>query len=253
MIGIHIKPTIGIGDGLQYSSLPENYFRATGQKLVDLDRPWFFDDNPYVIRDENAVVDKKIQMWNFPNQYPWPKMPAHKPQVYRSNAEIWAKVFDVEAVLTRPRLYRFESFPFEQRQLILFQTQGISHGKMPEHIVKHVIEKYSATDRLYHLAAPGDTEDLGIPKIMPANLWDLAEVISKSRMLIGPDSGPSWIAACYPDVISKKVRTKPTAEHFAEWVPLEVANIHAHWDSREHMVFNPSEDDIGFTWSYRKI
>lgn len=255
MIGIEIKQKIGIGDGLQFSSLPENYFRATGEMLVDVNRPWFFDSNPFVIRDDKVKLEKTLQMWNFsPKQYDWPLPRAeNEPQVYLSNAEIWASLFGVKAELTRPRLYRFEDFPFHERKMILFQTEGMSHGKMPQYIIQHVLDKYRATGNLYHLAAPGTEEDIGLPKIMPATLWDLAQVISQAAMIIGLDSGPSWIASCYPDVISKKVRTKPSLEVLDGWIPLEIANVHSHWDDRCHQIFNVSDRDIGFTWSYRKI
>ncbi len=251
MQGISIKPTIGIGDALQYSSLPENYFRATGQKMVDVSKPWFFDHNPFVSRDVQAT---KIQeMWNFsPGQYEWPNpREKDKPAVYLSNAEIWASVFKVPCILSRPRLYRFEEFPYEQRENILLHADGISHGEMPEHIVAHVIKKYGPTRKLYQIG--NRMRDYGLPMIKTATLWELAEVISKARMVIGVDSGPSWIAACYPDVISKKVRTKPIPEIFKTWVPLEIRQIHSHWDSREHMIYNPTDVDIGFTWSYRRI
>lgn len=255
MIGLSIKKTIGIGDALQFSSLPENYFRATGKKLVDVCGHWFFDHNPFVIRDDSIKLDKVVEMWNFsPTQYQWPNPRKDgKPKVYLSNAEVWASLFEVPCVLNRPRLYRFEEYPFHNRQIILLHTSGVSHGEMPAYIIDHVIKKYGATNNLYHIGPP-NSKDYGIPKIMTATLWDLAEVISKSRMLIGVDSSPSWVAACYPDVIVKKVRTKPIPpEQFENWVPLDMGNIHSFWDDRCHQIYNISEKDIGFTYSYKRI
>lgn len=256
MIGMDIKTTIGVGDALQFSSLPENYYRATGHKLLDMSQPWFFDHNPYVIRQgsEKIVPNKVVQMWNFchPDKYEWP-IPRHKdkPKVYLSNAEIWASLLNVPVVMNRPRLYRFEEFPYEERQTILFHIDGRSHGMMPEHIIDHVLKKYSNTRNLYQIGT--SSRDLGIPKLKTSTLWDLAAVISKAKMLIGVDSGPSWIAACYPDVVVKKLRTKPSDDVLKTWVPLEIHNIHSHWDDRCHQIFNVTEDDIGFTYSYRKI
>lgn len=257
MLGISIKPTIGIGDALQFSSLPENYYQATGNRLIDVSRPWFFDFNPFVVRDGRnhlkAVPEKVIEMWNFsPKQFDWPVPKERDAKVYLSNAEIWAGVFNVPASLNRPRLYMHEDYPFKDREIILLHTHGKSHGVMPDHVITHVLKKYGPTKQLYHIG-PKDTPDLRIPKIGTATLWDLAAVISKARMLIGVDSGPSWIAACYPDVVVKKLRTKPVAERFKNWVPLEIGNIHSHWDDRCHQIFNPSEQDVGFTSSYRKI
>lgn len=253
MIGISIKKTIGVGDALQYSSLPENYFRHTEQKLIDVSHPWFFDHNPFVIRDPNVKPHKTVEMWNYsPTQYNFPIPRKGKPEVYLSNAEIWAAVLGVPCVLNRPRIYRFEDYPFEEREMIFLQTLGASHGEMPEHIVEHVINKYAPTKNIFHVG-PGKT--YGLPSIgVKETLWDLAEILARARMIICLDSGPAWIGACYPDVIVKKVRTKPNPpDEFAKWIPLEIRNIHSHWDSREHMIYNVSDKDYGFTWSYKRI
>ncbi len=250
-IGISIKPTIGVGDQLQFSSLPENYFRATGNKLVDISKPWFFDDNPFVLRDVDA--EKVTELWNFsPKTWNWPNpRGAGRPGVYTSNAEIWASLFNVPVRLNRPRIYRHESYPFDLRQKILVHTDGISHGRMTPAVLEHVIAKYGATRQLHFIGK--DPPRIGLPIIETPTLWDLARVISEARMLIGMDSGPSWIAACYPDVIVKKLRYKPASHQFDSWVPLEVKNIHSHWDDRCHQIYNPTDEDIGFTSSFRKL
>ena len=259
MIGISINSRIGLGDALQFSSLPENYFVATGKKLIDVSKPWFFDHNPYIIRDEKP---KTIQeMWNFPNVFEWPhprtkegylKYRETIPGVYLSNAEIWASVFKVPVSLNRPRLYQFEDFPYEKREMILIHPEGRSHGDMPKHIIDHVVKKYRQCN-LYQIGHR-DAHIGGVKYLPTKTLWELAELISKAKMLIGMDSGPSWIAACFPDIIVKKIRTKPNPpELFKDWVPLEIFNIHSHWDDRCHQIYNVTDKDIGFTWSYKRI
>lgn len=250
MIGISIKSTIGIGDSLQFSSVPENYYNATGKKLYDISKPWFFDHNPYVTRELSESLTKKIEMWNYsPKQWDWPRPRIES--VYLSNAEIWANVLGVKnPSLIRPRLYRYEAFVFDDREAILIHTQGKSHGAMPDHILDHVLKKYRK--RAIHIG-PEDSRVNDIPHLATPTLWDLAELVSRARMLIGMDSGPAWIAACYPDVVVKKLRMKPAYDTFRTWVPLQVDNIHSHWDDRCHQIFNPSEHDIGFTQSYRRI
>lgn len=252
-VGIAIKENIGLGDALQFSSLPENYFKSTGRKLVDIDRPWFFDFNPFVVRNEKP--DRVLQLWNFrPTQFQWPKPRPTRAQVYLNNAEIWASVLGVSVSLNRPRLYQYEDFPFEKRSMILLHTQGVSHGDMPEHVIHHVYKKYHKTNQLFLIGpTSAKARNLGLVKLPTPTLWDLAALISKSRMLIGMDSGPSWVAACFPDVIVKKIRTKPIPEKFREWIPLEINNIHSHWDDRCHQIFNPTREDIGFTSSYLRI
>lgn len=248
MLGISVKPGIGIGDGLQFSSVPENYFKATGQKIVDVSKPWFFDHNPYVLRT-GEVPHKTVEMWNFPKRFEWPKPRTHG--VYLSNAEIWASVIGVPATLNRPRLYRFEDFKFEDRSMILVHTTGKSHGVMPGHVVDHVLNKYGPSGRLIHIG-PKDLR-MGIRHIETPTLWDLAQVISRCGVFIGMDSGPSWIAACFPDIVVKRLRTKPSIDVLKTWVPLSIDNIHSHWDDRCCQIFNVSEGDVGFTSTYKKI
>ncbi len=252
-LAVSIRPEIGIGDQLQFSSLPENYFRHTGKKLHFLTNNWFLKHNPFVTFESETPPSKVIELWNYglhKDKYQWPRPRAHN--VYLSNAELHAEVIQVPVVLSRPRLYQFEDFPYEKRTKILLQTHGRSHGVMPDEVIMHVLKKYGPTGNLFHIGLP-DTPDLGIPKIKTDSLWDLAQEVSQARMLIGVDSGPGWIACCYPDVVVKILRTKPRPEEFKTWVPLEVDNIHSHWDDRCRQVYNPSPYDYGFTYSFKRI
>jgi hypothetical protein len=255
-IAITVKPEIGMGDKLQFTSLPENYFRATGKKLVDSSRCWIFDHNPYVDRDAEGKVSKSIELWNFGgHKDKWAfKAPRSegRPGVFVSNAEIWATALGVSVSLNRPRLYAFEDFPYAERELIILHTDGRSHGAMPAHVLEHVVNKYRPTGRLVQVGL-NPVMGIGVPHLPTDSLWDLAEIISKASMYIGVDSGPSWIAACYPDVRLKVLRTKPAAHLFEGWVPLDLKNIHSYWDDRCRETFNPSPLDVGFTQSYLRI
>lgn len=259
MKAISVKSTIGLGDAIQFSSVPENYYRATGELLIDIGNHWMFDFNPYVRRepglDREQIIKKwklkpedVVEMWNY--GMPQPRPPG-RDFVYLSMAERHASIFKVPVVMKYPRLYRFEEFPFEKREKILLHTHGKSHGAMPDHVIEHVLKKYKHMP-IYHIGLPSDP-DLGIPKIVTPTFWDLAETISQARLYIGVDSGPSWVACCYPDVQVKKVRVKPTVDRFKDWVPLQIDNIHSHWDDRMFTVHNISGDDVGFTSSYKRL
>lgn len=254
-LGITIKQAIGIGDTVQFSSLPENYFRATGHKLIDESRSWIFDHNPFVDRNPARPPSKTIELWNFGHgrtfEFRAPRKEG-RPACYLSNAEIWATAAGVPVVLNRPRLYRFEDFPFMERKKILIQTEGRSHGRMPQHVVKHIIDKYGNYPAIYQIGERPDAT-LPFPFISTPTLWDLVELISSARMLIGMDSGPAWIAAAYPDVRVKILRSRPTPNNFENWVPLDAKNIHSHWDDRCREIFNPTGHDVGFTQSYLRI
>ncbi len=253
-VGIRIRQ-VGIGDGVQFTSLPENYFRAKGEKLIDLSEGWFFDHNPYVERGTFPLRDE-IELWNYPPMYSWPKV---RGSVYLSNAEVHASVLGVKnPVLIRPRLYKHEDpCAFRERKQILFHPYGKSHGALPESVIQHVVEKYGGTGQLVQIGLPSEPTIKNLVKLTPSSMWDLALLISRARMFIGIDSGPSWIAACYPDVVTKKVRTKfqfalKTAHN---WVPLEEGHIHSFWDDQN--LFNIyhclGDDDVGFMQSFRKL
>lgn len=245
MIGISVKPTIGIGDAVQFTSVPENYFRATGKLLIDVQKHWVFDHNPYVIREFQTPPSRTYELWNY---NPHPKL---RDSVWLSLAEKHCAVMGIPVVQKYPRLYVHEGFPIEKREKILFHTHGKSHGEMPKHIIDHVVTKYKHMP-IYHIGLPTDP-DIGIPKLHTPSIWDLVKLMSEARIYIGMDSGPSWIANCYPDIVVKKLRMKPTPDVLKDWVPLDVKNIHAQWDDHGHQVYNPTEDDIGFTSSYRRL
>ena len=251
-VGITVTTTIGLGDAVQFTSIPENYFRHTGEKIVDTQSHWVFDFNPYVERNVDKV-DKEINLWNA-QSFDIPTNHNDR-TVMLSNAEAHSRHFNYPIVLNRPRLYRFEDYLYFDRDLIILHTRGRSHGQLPEHIVKHVLKKYGMANVKW-LAAPGEEWSYGfvVPeKVQYKNLWEMVEKISQCAMFIGPDSGPSWVAQCYPDVITKKVRLIPSVEALKNWVPLEWCRLGSYWDDRSAFIYNPSEDDAGFTWSYKRI
>lgn len=253
MVGIRVSKTIGIGDAVQFTSIPENYYRYHGDKLVDLEEHWVFDHNPFVIRGVEKV-DKTIDLWNglildVPREH-------HGRTVMLSNAEAHTKHFEYKVVLNRPRLYKFEDYPFFERRDIILHVKGRSHGQLPEQVVRHVVEKYGASvtimamDKEWNYSFPAPYCRFFEPT---KDIWRTVEFISRARMFIGVDSGPSWIAQCFPDIIVKKVRLFPSVQALRDWVPLEWCRLGSYWDDRSAQIFNPSPDDAGFTWSYTKI
>jgi hypothetical protein len=248
-VGITIRQ-VGIGDGLQFSSLPENFFAFYGHKLIDLSQPWYLDFNPYVRREGDA--ERVVELWNYPAQYEWPKI---RSSVYMTNAEIHASILEVKhPVLNRPRLYQYEDYPFDERDTVLFHPHGRSHGSLPDEVIDHVLKKYKHCP-MYQIGLPEDPS-VGIPRIKTKTMWQLAEVIATCRMLIGVDSGPAWIAACYPDVLVKKIRTKFQFGYCdpKDWVAMDLNNSHSFWDDTTlFKIYNCTDRDMGFTRSFRDI
>ncbi len=245
MLGISIKKDeVGIGDTVQYSSLPENYYKSTGERLIDVSHSWIFDHNPYVVR--GRIPDKNVQLINWkPQHYEYKNLRA--PCVYLSNAESHAQLFNLDVHLARPRLYCHEDFPYRKRSLILFHPQGISQNRIPDHVAEHVIRKY---DGLVQIGLPSDLS-YGIPRIETPTIWDLVKVISQAKMLIGMCSGPAWIAACYPDIQIKKINSEL---HRKLRVPLNTADPVSHFDDLNlFQIYNTTERDYGISQSYTRI
>lgn len=250
MIGIIINGMIGIGDAVQFTSVPENYFRHTNEKLVDLNSHWCLDHNPYVIRNVQKV-DSEVNLWEAHVTRP-PKEVSGR-TVMLCNAESHARHFGYPVVMNRPRLYKYEEFPFAERTKIILHVQGRSHGDLPHQVVRHVLDKYGAAVSWVGLRHEWRYPFEPPTYIETPTMWDLARVISQCRMFIGPDSGPSWIAQCYPDVITKKVRMFPNLQALTSWVPLEWCRLGSHWDDRSAMIYNSYGVDAGFTWSYKQL
>ena len=267
-VGIRLYPAprsyLGIGDAIQFSSLPENYFRNYGQCLIDIDKHWVFDYNPYVIRIDDYSPDIVIDLWQDCDLLKCNMRKSHtSPQVFTSNAEANLSIFrnvlekKPKVFLNRPRLYKFEQYNFEKRKWIFLHTTGRSNGPMPDFLIKHIIDKYKYTGFLVQIAGPNDKIVDGLHVVRPKNLWEAAELISKARMFIGPDSGLAWIAACYPDVQVKKVRlTEPwgIVGSWPEWVPLQTNHPQSHWDDLSLFeLYNLEDFDRGIFKSWRRI
>ena len=263
MLGITLGEAAGLGDKLQFSSFPENHFRNTGEKVVDLDRSWIFDHNPYVVRD--VAPSRTVDLWTAP--WPMRRQITHeqytaKP-VFASLAERTSSIFGHVAYLRHPRLYRFEDLPRLERRVVLHTTgknipPRTNQGEDAQRILsEEIIGHVRATYRDYEIVQVGAKEDVdagvvdcrGLP-----DLWEMAKVIAQAAIFIGVDSGPSWIAACYPRVFRKKVLVQYPPEFLrSQFVPMHVLNLHVHWHDMSCLYYNRTRDDAGVTYSYLKL
>lgn len=263
MLGITLGAAQGLGDKLQFSSLPENYHRNTGEKLVDVDGAWFFDHNPYVVR--GVQPDRVVDLWTTP----WPGARGVTAQQYEarpvffSQAERTSSIFQQRAFLRHPRLYRFEDLPRLEKRVVLHTTgkkippqlqQGEDAARvLSAEIIEHVRSAY----RDHEIIQVGSADDVdagvvdcrGIPDI-----WEVVKTIAQAGTFIGVDSGPYWIAACYPRIFRKKVLMQYPPEHLhTRFVPMHVLNPHVHWHDHSCLYFNRTRDDAGVTYAFTKL
>jgi hypothetical protein len=263
MLGITFRGAQGLGDQLQFSSFPENHFRNTGEKVVDLDRSWIFDHNPYVTRD--ATPDRTVDLWTAA----WPfkggmthEQYAARP-IFFSLAERTSAILNQMAYLRHPRLYRFEDLPLLEKRVVLHTTgkriaPNAGQGEdAPRVLSGEIIEHVRTTYRAHEVIQVGAKEDVDAHVVDCRGLediWEMVKIVSQASIFIGVDSGPYWVAACYPRIFRKKVLMQYPPEHLRRaFVPMHVPNPHVHWHDASCLYFNRSVDDAGVTYGYPKL
>jgi hypothetical protein len=271
MLGITIRGAIGLGDKIQFASFPENYYKNTGQKVIDLDHVWIFDHNPYVVRDQepSETIDISKINWPLKRAYKyWPIRARFTPKHYKdkptyfSIADRTSSIFNHVTYLRHPRLYQFENLPIIPKRIVIHTTgkqlvvkkRGEDGFKLlsPE-IIDHIKETYKD----YEIIQVGSKED-DDAKVIDCrgleNIWDVVKIISQASMFIGVDSGPSWIAACYPRIFRKKIISQHPLEFLRnDFVPMHKLNPHLHWHDISCLYFNRFKEDAGVTYSYLKL
>lgn len=262
MIGITLEGALGIGGRVTFASFPENYYRNTGEKVIDLDHTWVFDHNPFVVRDQRP--SEIINLWALR----WPQLLRNFPlnsflekPVFGSIADRTASIFNHVAYLRHPRLYRYEDVPVLRDRIVLHTTGNVFNSAMgedrrkvmSEEIVDYIRTKY----RNFELIQIGLKEDLDARVIDCRgieNIWETVKIIAQAGTFIGIDSGPSWIAASYPHIFRKKVLMQYPPEFLRNcFIAMHVLIPHHHWFDASFMYFNRSTDDAGITYSYLKI
>jgi hypothetical protein len=263
MIGITMVGGHGLGDKLQFTSFPENYFRNTGERVIDLDHSWVFDHNPFIVR--NIEPDSIVNLWT--TDWPWKaeitNVDYERRPVYGSTAERTGMIFGHEAYLRHARLYRFEDLPTIQRRVVIHTTgsklkpaydQGEDQiRQLSPEIIEHIREKYAD----YEIIQVGASTDLDAQVIDcrgMEDIWETVRIIAQANIYIGVDSGPYWIASCYPRIFRKKILMQYPPEYLRKnFVPMHVLRSHSHWQDASCLYFNRTMDDAGITYSYLKL
>jgi hypothetical protein len=263
MIGISLHGAHGIGDKLQFSSFPENYFKNTGEKVIDVDRSWIFDHNPYVIRD--AEPERVINLWTakWPSQSNMTLDEYKQNPVFASIADRTASIFGHTCYLRHPRLYQYENLPVAERRIVLHTTGKIdtpiyAQGedrprRLSAEIMSHIRETY-ADYEIIQIGAPSDIDAQVIDRRGIDDMWEVVRIIAQASIFIGVDSGPYWIASCYPRIFRKRVMMQYSADYLRKhFVPMHVLNPHVHWHDASCLYFNRTTEDAGISYSYLKL
>lgn len=222
----------GIGDQVVYTSLPENYFANTGEKLVDVNGAWVFKHNPFVER--GVKPDRIVDLWG------------HRlsTKAFPSLAQRICESFGLKrTVLRHPRLYRFEDEPLEPNSVAV-HTTGRSRGMMSGEVIEQIRRAYAG----FRIIQLGSVTDCAAPfedkRGLP--LWDSIATLARCQTFIGVDSSLMNIANCYPRIRKKLIFTYDhefllPATHQMRWIDYG-------WE-----YYNPTAEDKGISLSYLKL
>lgn len=244
-----------LGDWIYASSLPENFYKLTGQKIIEFNRTWVFDHNPYVDRDTPLdSVDKIIDI---------------KPAWYRSNRDVpimYSFADNLMALLEtdklpycrHPRFYRYENEDIIPNRLII-HVQGRFFDKptpriISDEVIQHILDKYKIYD-IIQIGGMSDKKIEGAIDKRGLDPWDVVKLMSSAAIFIGVDSGPYHIAQAYPRINRKLIITKDQFKSdwpANSWI-LDPKNRFSYWYDWDTMFFNEFDRDAGLTTSYLKI
>jgi hypothetical protein len=232
----------GLGDKIIFSSFPENYFKNTGEKLIDTNNYWTFDYNPYIIR--NDIPTNTINLWNLGGEY-------DKSHILPSIAERTCNFFNFNTYIRHPRLYRYEDLPIKLNQIVVHLSGNVA-GTAPDYIVNQILNNYKGCD-LILIGNKDDTYFPGFINKLGLDIWDSIKLIAESILFIGINSSMMNAALCYPRV-NKRIILTDTDEHYLKHIiPMDANNGHHHWLDHSLTLFNMTDNDLGVTYSYKKI
>lgn len=258
-IGIRIGVE-ALGNTVMWSHLPENYYRCHGTKLVDVERKWVFDFNPFV---ERGVEPEEVFDLSWVDHRDW-MPPARNLPVSLSRADDrFTRLGMGKIVLRHPRLYRYEDLPVVRNKVIVHaysdsNERPLPHYEcrrrfLPEEVFAVIRERYADCD-LVQVGGASDPALEGARDRRGLAIWDTVREMADAALFIGIDSGPSHLMACYPRVPRKIVLSQFDPEYLrTAFFPMNAAYQHHQWHDWGCQFYNCSEDDAGVTFSYRKI
>lgn len=240
-----------IGDWVYASSLPENFYKITGQKIIDLNKTWVFDHNPYVDRDvePDKIIDIKPAWFHYNRDVP----------VMYSFADSLMAFLGTDQLpyCRHPRFYRYEDEDIIPNRLIL-HVEG-NHDKptpriMSDEVIQFVLDKYKMYD-IIQIGGNSDKKIEGVIDERGIDLWDVVKLMSSAAIFVGVDSGPYHIAQAYPRINRKLIVTKDQfkSDWPADFYILNPKQDVSYWYDWDTMFYNEFDRDAGLTTSYLKI
>lgn len=239
----------GIGDKIQFTSLPENYFLHTGRRMIDIEKEWIFDYNPFVERD--IQPDIIVNLWTLMGQYDEYIKKNNLFHEYTGTIMKNCRMLGIPCRIRTPKLYIYDDLIPNSKQICV-HTNGVSEGgTIPDEVIAEIHKRY--TQNGYNVIQIGgkNDRDTGFSDFRGAPLLETTKIIATSEMFIGVNSGMMNIANCYPRVRKKIVILQFSEERLKYFVP--GSNLFSHWIDFGLEYFNKFDYDVGITHSYKTI
>tara|TARA_Y100000004_G_scaffold33963_1_gene36192 strand:+ start:413 stop:1315 length:903 start_codon:yes stop_codon:yes gene_type:complete len=156
-----------------------------------------------------------------------------------------------------PRLYKYEepsNTIHNQIAVHVGPSKSASHF-IPDYVINTIKERYSN----YKIIQIGNEKDIDTPFIDKRGLeiWDSVEIIAKSAIFIGINSGPMNIANCYPHINKKLIiqdNRDQSKNSFERFEPLNARlSPNFGWTDFGWQYYNTTEHDVGRMFSYKRI
>lgn len=246
-----------LGDFLSRTSLPENYYKNTGDKLINLGDSEFFRYNPFCISAQEIHPNtlsrvEKRSIWNYTIG-----------NICNANCKTMAhelcRNWGLEKVYKfGPDLYLHnELTPYPKT--IAVHTTGNNQGTIPIFVLNHIREVYKdylliQIGGVFDIDAPFDIDRRGAK-------WEMtAKMIAESEIFIGPDSFCMWVAKCYGKVHKKLILVNKDRERCENFWPRGFGNEYPNnpfdtWVevSDGLQIYNTFSENLGVTQSYLNI
>jgi hypothetical protein len=233
-----------VGDSIIKTSFPENFFLNYNQKVIDVEKKWIFDHNPYVERDKKpdrvlCFLQNQVDIIHQGQRIP-----------HLSHAAEYCYNYSLpKCFLRRPRLYIYEDLETVKNQVTV-HVKGNTAGVMPEEVRKQISKNY-VDYNIIQIGMPDEPMLEGAQDARGLSLWETVKIIASSAIFIGVNSGFHHISKAYPKVRSKLI-LEVEKDKLEKFYPLNY-NDSFEWFEYGVEYFNKFTQDIGITDSYIKI
>lgn len=242
-----------LGDKLCNTSLPENYFKNTGDKLINIDSLDFFKYNPYVIdgKDIHPNTLSRVEQRSLWDYSIGNVGVDHCKTMAHQTCKKWGLP---KCYKNSPDLYVYKNSYIYPKTLVI-NTTGANKGAIPLNVLNHIRETYS-NYLIYQIGGLNDV-DANCDFDRRGLTWEQsAKIISESELFIGVDSFCYWLAKCYK--IRKKIilinRSEDECERFYPRGYDDPNNPFNTWIENDGSeIYNTHESSCGITKSYLEI